>query len=255
MKKKTAAAAAVLALMLALCGCMSVDEGYEAALKQSSVPSGISSNSDKEDDTQADAGDSGTDDATQTGDTTDVSVEWPEGIPAITNYKTMVEEKWLSDGSFSVQCLLTKDQYQSWQSQMKRAGFESSPATALGWTAEWTATEQTDGGYRLKLTVVKATEQTTTESGWPTAFIAFPEYNGDGEYSYTFASGSANEIVLTVTGETRTGFERYTAALISAGFVKDGAVYSMTKDNVTYTVDTAGAWIDTDTVSITLAVG
>lgn len=249
MIKKAAAFLTAIMLLVTLCACTSVDEGYEAAIKQSSIPNTSS------DDSQSDQQSDNTDESKEENPTTpSVSVEWPEGIPAITEYKTMIEEKWLADGSFSVQCLLTKEQYEGWIARLKSAGFESSPATALGWTVEWKATAQSDGGYRLKLGVVKAAEQTATESGWPAAFAEFPEYNGDGSFSYTVTSENSNQMVLTAKGETRTGFERYTEALTTAGFSKDGAVYSKSNGNLIYTVDTSGAWIDTDTVSVTFSI-
>lgn len=252
--KKTVLVALTLALcvMLTACAAADVDDAYQTALDLSSVPA-----SEPEPTPTPTPSPSPKPTASPQPEAVEAMspvVEWPEGVPQVTNYKTRIDEKWLSDGSFKAQFIVTKAQLATWESAMSKAGFASSPATAAGWTASWDKLAQSGGDYRLSVEVAKAAETLEPANGMPLGFEAFPAYTGVGTVSYTEAAGagSVKQLILTSDGETGDGLKSYTDALTAAGFTFEGGVYTKTAGGLTYTSD-GGMWSGS-TMRMTLEV-
>lgn len=247
--------ALLLCAALTACAAADVDDAYQTALDLSSVPA-------SEPAPTPTPSPSPTPKPTASPEPEAVEamspvVEWPEGVPAVTDYKTRIDEKWLSDGSFKAQFLVTKAQLSKWESAMSAAGFASSPASAAGWTVSWDRLAQSGGDYRLSVEITKAADSPATPSnGMPEGFEAFPAYCGVGSVTYSVATGASGvkQLILTSGGETQAGLKAYTDALTAAGFqTADGHAYTKTAGSVDYTAY-EGVWVDGSTMRMTLEV-
>ncbi|MDO4565917.1 MAG: hypothetical protein Q4B42_01170 [Oscillospiraceae bacterium] len=250
MKKTLIIIAALLAAALMFAACGDIDSAYEAALAQSSIPS------------EPEPTPTPTPEPSPEPEAVEALapvVEWPEGVPAVSDYKTNIEEKWNADGSFSAQFILSTAQLASWKTQLKAAGFESSPASAGGWTLTWSETAQSSGDVRVRINIEKAIqteEEAEPDNGWPEAFSQFPAYTGMGTVSVSEASGAAGlkQLLLTSEGETEAGLQSYIDALLASGFTaQDSRSYIKTVNGSTYTAY-SGVWVDSSTMRMTLEV-